>query len=326
MSAPDARATRGPAPLVIKFGGAALASPLRVRAAVARIHYHRDRERPPVVVVSAPGATTDRILDRVSRVGGAAPPPGLEGAVRRERDRALATGEDRSASVLAAALLGAGIPARSLRGDEAGLWVEEAEAALGGRPVDAEDAEHAKDADPLQVDLAPLRVDPAPLRALLGAGVVPVVSGFQARGAGGELVTLARGGSDLTAVALAEALGSSRCVLVKDVPGIFDRDPRQHPGALLHPTLDWDELVALAEAGGRVVQLEAACRARCAGLPLHVVHYAQRPGSRGGTRVVGAPRVSQGRRLDDASRGDPASRGDTRSRVEPTFRSLRGVS
>ncbi len=325
MSAPAARATRG-APLVIKFGGAALASPLRVRAAVARIRYHRERERPSVVVVSAPGATTDRILDRVSRVGGEAPLPGLEGAVRRERDRALATGEDRSASVLAAALLGAGIPARSLRGDEAGLWVEEADEALGRGAVDAEHAKDAKHADPLQVDLAPLQVDPAPLRALLGAGIVPVVSGFQARGAEGELVTLARGGSDLTAVALAEALGSPRCLLVKDVPGIFDQDPRRHPGALLHRTLDWDALVALAEAGGQVVQLEAACRARHAGLPLHVVHYGQRPGSRGGTRVGAAPRVSEGLRVEDASGGDPASRGDTGTQVEPTSRSLRGVS
>jgi len=301
MSAPRDPAARALAPLVIKFGGAALASPVRVRAAVARIRYHREREGPTVAVVSAPGATTDRILDRVSRVAGATPPPGLERAVRRERDRALATGEDRSASVLAAALLGAGIPARSVRGDEAGVQVAEAE---GGEPRDP-------------------GVDPAPIGALLAAGVVPVVSGFQARGADGELVTLARGGSDLTAVVLAEALGSPRCLLVKDVPGIFDRDPHRDPGALFRETLTWDDLVALARAGGQVVQLEAAERARRACLPLRVVHYASRPGGRGGTWIGTGAGVEGG--IGDRPGGRPGGRPVDRPGGQGA-RTLRGAS
>lgn len=249
--------------LVLKFGGRALGSPLRIRAAVARVRYHRSRGHDVVVVVSAAGSTTDRILEQVERVGGSRPPARFLVETERERDRALATGEDRAGAIVAAGLLGAGIPARSLGGGEAGL-------AVRGASTDPE-------------------VDPGALRALLEAGVTPVVSGFQASRADGETVTLGRGGSDLTAVAIAGALGPVPCHLVKDVSGVFHRDPAGDPCALLLETLSHEDLLALARDGAQVVQAEAAHRALRDRVPLRVYHYASRPGAGGGSRVVWHP-------------------------------------
>lgn len=245
--------------LVIKFGGRSLGSPVRIRAAVARVRHHRSRGRGVVVVVSAAGATTDRILARFAEVEGREPASRFRLEAERERDRALATGEDRSASILAAGLLAAGIPARSLGGGEAGLLVR-------GTASDPE-------------------VDPTPVRTLLDMGVTPVVSGFQAARDDGETATLGRGGSDLTAVALAGALGPAACHLVKDVAGIFDRDPAGGPGAQLLDTLGHHELVALARDGARVIQAEAAQRALTDRVALRIYHFASHPGARGGSRV-----------------------------------------
>jgi aspartate kinase len=245
--------------LVIKFGGRSLGSAVRIRAAVARVRFHRSRGRGVVVVVSAAGATTDRILRRLADVGGKVPTARFQREAERERDRALATGEDRAGAILAAALLAAGIPARSLRGGEAGLRVR-------GAPADPE-------------------VDPGPVRALLAEGITPVVSGFQAPREDGETATLGRGGSDLTAVALAGALGPAACHLVKDVDGVFDRDPAGGPGAVLLSTLGQEELLALASKGARVIQAGAALRAVMDRVPLRIYHYASHPGACGGSRV-----------------------------------------
>ncbi|HEX2201854.1 MAG TPA: hypothetical protein VHG91_01080, partial [Longimicrobium sp.] len=142
--------------LVIKLGGTSLASPARVRLAARRIAAHLHRGRRVVAVVSAAGGATDRIVRLLARVTPTGRPDG------READRALATGEDLSAALLAAALAGLGVDARSLRGGEAGVHVEGS--FCGGRIA---------------------RVDPVPLLALLDDGAVPVVSGFQgARGDG----------------------------------------------------------------------------------------------------------------------------------------------
>lgn len=255
--------------LVIKFGGRSLGSPVRIRAAVARVRHHRSRGRGAVVVVSAAGATTDRILKRLADVGGNGPTSRFRREAERERDRALATGEDRAGAMLAAALLAAGIPARSLTGGEAGLLVR-------GAPTDPE-------------------VDPGPVHALLADGITPVVSGFQAARDDGETATLGRGGSDLTAVALAGALGPATCHLVKDVDGVFDRDPAGGPGAVLLAALSHQELLALARKGARVVQAEAALRAVTDRVPLRIYHYASHPGVGGGT-WVGLPAPVSDRR------------------------------
>jgi len=252
--------------LVLKFGGATLASAGRVARAAARVRSHVRRGRRVAVVVSAEGDTTDAILGRANALGvrgGAADRcvvGGREGAAR-ELDRALATGEDRAAALLAIALWRRGVPARSLRGGEAGI---EAEGEFGGGVV--------------------TRVDPAVLRRLLDAGVVPVVSGFQGVRGDGETVTLGRGGSDISAVVLAAALGAD-CHIVKDVAGVYDRDPNVHPDARRFGSLGYGDLLLLAEAGAQVVHPAAVRLAASARVPLRVYHFAAPPGAPGGTRV-----------------------------------------
>lgn len=240
-------------PLVIKFGGTSLGSPARIRRAARRVAAHLRRERQTLVVVSAMGGATDRIVRLLASVSGGRP----DG---READRALATGEELSAALLSAALTGLGISARSLRGGEAGVWAKGG--FCGGQIED---------------------VDPAPLRRLLSAGTVPVVAGFQAVRDDGETVTLGRGGSDTSAVAIAAAL-AAECHIVTDVSAVHDRDPRLHPDARPIREIDPLALVVLAEGGAQVIHPTAARLALERGVPLRVYHH-RAPLSGGGTLV-----------------------------------------
>lgn len=252
-----ARESRGmPRPLlVIKFGGTSVGSPARMRRAARRVQAHVAAGRGVVVVVSAMGDATDRIVAWAGRVGGAAP--------GRELDRALATGEELSAALLAASLRQRGIAAVSLRGGEAGIVAEGSHGAGAVR-----------------------RVEAGRLRELLAAGMVPVVAGFQGALASGETVTLGRGGSDTSAVALAGALGA-RCHIITDVGAVYDADPRASARARPYATLTHDELVALAASGARVVHLGAALLAREWSVPFRVYSYRAPFARKTGTYVGG---------------------------------------
>jgi len=232
--------------VVVKFGGTSLGTPARIRRASRRAAALAASGRRVVAVVSAMGHTTDHILETLGdlenrRVGG---PAG------READRALATGEDLSAALLAAALHGIGVGARSLRGGEAGV---RAGGDFGAARL--------------------LRVDARGLRALLSRGVVPVVAGFQGEREDREVATLGRGGSDTSAVAIAAALGPATCLIVTDVDAVYDHDPQRHPDARPLRRLSHDQLFDLARTGAQVVAAEAAQLARTHGVPLRVVAY-----------------------------------------------------
>jgi aspartate kinase len=101
-----------------------------------------------------------------------------------------------------------------------------------------------------------------PLRTAVADGLVPVVAGFQGIGAHGELTTLGRGGTDLSAVALAVALRADRCELFKDVGGVWEADPHLVPGARLLPAVSALQLELLGELGAEVVHPVAVRRAR----------------------------------------------------------------
>lgn len=253
--------------LVLKFGGSALATPARVRRAAKRIRSHVRRGSRVVAVVSATGQSTDRILQWCRELSSSA-------AGARELERALATGEDRTAALVAAALIEIGVPAISLRGAEAGLVAE---------------------GDWGEASIRRLRAER--LQTLLADDVVPVVAGFQASRPDGETVTLGRGGSDTTATYLAGALRAEACHLITDVDGVYDRDPRLDPSARHLPTLSYTALVELAEAGAQVVHPAAADHARRFGTPLHVYSYraARVPerGSRIGPNGVRASRPQE---------------------------------
>jgi aspartate kinase len=162
-----------------------------------------------------------------------------DSGLARETDRALATGEALSAALFALGLQAQGIPARSFTGAEAGIRT--AAAHLGAEVR---------------------RVQSRPLRAALTDGLVPVVAGFQGIGAHGELTTLGRGGTDLSAVVLAVALRADRCELFKDVGGVLETDPQLVPTARFLPVVDALQLELLATLGAEIVHPVAVRRAR----------------------------------------------------------------
>jgi aspartate kinase len=245
-------------PLVLKFGGTSLGSPARMRLAARRVQAHVAAGRSVVAVVSAMGHRTDGILRWVHALCPA--PRGERWA--RETDRALATGETLSASLLAAALCARGVRAVALSGGEAGVHVD---GAFGGGRI--------------------AEVRPGRVRALLADGVVPVVAGFQGVRRDGETVVLDRGGSDVSAVALAAALGCAPCHIVTDVDAVYSGDPRTDGSARPFRELTHRELLALAEGGAQVVHPTAARLAHERNVPLRVYGFRAPPGGAGGTRI-----------------------------------------
>lgn len=239
--------------VVDKFGGSVLRRPDDIAAAVAVVQRQRDRGLRPVVVVSAFEGVTDTILGaaEVLLPAGAGslrePASDPSSPMAREADRALATGEALSAALFALGLQARGIPARSFSGAEAGIRT--AAAHLGAEVR---------------------RVLSRPLRSALNDGLVPVVAGFQGIGTHGELTTLGRGGTDLSAVALAVALRADRCELFKDVGGVMEADPHLVPSARFLPVVDAIQLELLAEMGAEVVHPVAVRRARRGRLDLVV--------------------------------------------------------
>lgn len=221
---------------VIKVGGSVLTGPGAFRA-VARALAARLVDDPGIrllVVVSAEQGATEGLLSAARALT-----PEPDG---RALDLLWSTGELRSTALLTLALHSEGVLAAAANVHQAGV------VARASRTL-----------------VRPLR-----LRALLADHDVVVVPGFLARHDGDAVVSLGRGGSDLTAVLLASALGAERCELVKDVPGYFTADPRAASSATHVPALAYDEALALADAGCPVVQRRALAAARDAGLVLVV--------------------------------------------------------
>ncbi len=234
-------------PVVVdKFGGSVLTRPEDIAAAVEVVVGQRAEGLRPVVVVSAFEGVTDAILSSAAVLlpdGGASLRGDVahapDSSLARETDRALATGEALSAALFALGLEARGLDARSFSGAEAGIRT--AAAHLGA---------------------AVRRVYSRPLRTAVADGLVPVVAGFQGIGAHGELTTLGRGGTDLSAVALAVALRADRCELFKDVGGVWEADPHLVPTARLLPAISALQLELLGELGAEVVHPVAVRRAR----------------------------------------------------------------
>jgi aspartokinase len=231
-------------PLVVKFGGDALATPERIAAAARRVALRR-RSQPVVAVASARRGITDHLLGLVEQVREAVPTPGapLPDALAAS-DRAVASGELVAAALLAVALGQLGLRAVVLDAREAGLHTT---GTAGG------------------ASLTTLR--PARLERLLARGLTPVVTGFQGWHRG-RLTTLGRGGSDITAVALAGALGADGCELVKDPGALHTADPRLVADARPIERATHHFVTEIALAGARIIHHLAASRAEHDGVRL----------------------------------------------------------
>jgi len=222
---------------VLKIGGSILRSLRDYRKCAAHVAARLDRDPVTrlVVVVSARYGVTNR-LAQLARALHTEPDD-------RAQDLLWSTGETYSVAVLTLALRGLGI-------DAAGLSVHEC-----GLRVDA---------------VTDVTVDASPLRLRLTRERVLVVPGFLARDARDAVVTLGRGGSDLSAVKLAIGLNATHCEIVKDVAGYFTADPQKVAQASAIAHLSYAEAIELADGGCGVVQAAALRAAADAGLPIHV--------------------------------------------------------
>jgi aspartate kinase len=215
--------------VVLKFGGTSVATPDLREIAVARIREERERGNAPVVVVSAMGRApdpyaTDALLSLVDGRSGT-----------RSSDLLLACGEVISAAVFAATLESEGIAAVPLTGAQAGIVTS---------------AKHG--------DAKVLRVEPSRVQQAVDAGVIPVVAGFQGITEDGDITTLGRGGTDLTAIALGHALDAHRVDIYTDVSGAMSGDPRRIEGAHTIDRASLEEMTELAQHGAKVMHHKAA--------------------------------------------------------------------
>ncbi len=226
--------------IVQKYGGTSVGSVARIRAVAERVHALAGAGNQVAVVVSAMGDSTDRLIELAREL---CPEPDA-----REMDALLATGEMVSTALLAIALRRTGCAARSWNALQLPI---ETRGAAGRARIE--------------------RVGCEKLRQDLAAGVVPVVAGFQGRGADGELTTIGRGGSDTTAVALAVALKADECQILTDVDGVYTTDPRMVPEARLLPAVSFEEMLELAGQGSRVLHLRSVEFAARHGMKLRVL-------------------------------------------------------
>jgi aspartate kinase len=225
--------------VVQKYGGSSVATAEHIRAVAGRIARARERGLDLVVAVSAMGKTTDRLLRLASEVSRDPSP--------REIDQLLATGEEQSAALLAMALNDRGILAESLTGPQAGMTVT----GRYGSGIISE-------------------IRPKRIQALLSEGRVVIVAGFQGTNALGDVMTLGRGGTDTTAVALAAALGANRCEVFTDVSGVFTADPRIVPEARRVPFISFEEMAEMAWRGAKVMHPRAVELGALYGVEVHV--------------------------------------------------------
>jgi aspartate kinase len=230
---------------VIKIGGSILTNARAYRRAAIFVH-NRHRASPEerlVVVVSAQQGVTDALERTAKRIVGGPDAPAL--------DLLWSTGELRSVAVLALHLQRLGVPAAALNVHEAGLSVEgDSRGRAGARRAER------------------VRLNSLWIRNALARHAVAVVPGFLGTDATNAVVSLGRGGSDLTAVLLAEGLQACRCELLKDVAGYFTSDPHRDRAARHLPRLTFDQALALADDGCDLVQRKAIEAAARCGLPL----------------------------------------------------------
>ena len=224
---------------VLKFGGTSVADPEKISLAAERAIEFRRKGFRVAVVVSAPGDMTDDLIGLAQRV---APEPDP-----RELDHLMSTGEIVGVSLFAMACRAKGAAAVSLSGPQAGFRCE---------------------GDPTVSTITAIR--PARLLREMAAGNIVTVAGFQALAPSGDVATLGRGGSDLSAVALAAVLKAARCEIFTDVKGVYTADPRLVPDAAKLGRISYAEMLELSGAGAQVMLARSIEVAQRYGVRLHV--------------------------------------------------------
>jgi len=249
--------------IVQKYGGTSVADAARIQNVARRISVRQKAGDQLVVVVSAMGDTTDRLLSLAREI--------TSHPEARELDLLLSTGETVSMTLVAMALHDLGLEAVSLSGAQAGLRTDKV---------------HGK--------ARILAVEPGRIHQELERGRVIIVSGFQGITEEEEVTTLGRGASDLTAVALAASLQAERCEIYTDVDGVYSADPRVAPDARKLLEISYEEMLEFASLGARVMNPRAVELGAVYNIPIVVASsFKDEPG----TVIHGGADMEQGNRV-----------------------------
>src|SRR5471032_1730362 len=209
--------------IVQKYGGTSVGDVDRIKNVANRIKAIHDAGNELVVVVSARAGVTNELIARAKAIH---PNP-----AEREMDQLLAIGEQETIALTAMALHAIGVDAVSYTGAQAGIFTDQVHTKAKIKTIDAR---------PLEKDLTD--------------GKVIIVAGFQGINEEGQITTLGRGGSDLTAIALAAALQADKCEIYTDVDGVYTADPRVVTAARKLDEISYDEMLELASSGSKVMQ------------------------------------------------------------------------
>ena len=212
--------------IVQKYGGTSVGNVKRIRKVAHRVKEAYDMGNEVVVVVSARSGVTNELIERAKSLN---PYPD-----EREMDMLLAVGEQETIALTAMALHALGVPAVSRTGLQAGILT-----------------------DPFHTRARITSISGGDIREQLAAGKVVILAGFQGHSAEGQITTLGRGGSDLSAIAIAAALKADLCQICTDVDGVYTADPRVVPGARKLAAISYEEMLELASSGSKVMQNRA---------------------------------------------------------------------
>ena len=225
--------------IVQKYGGTSVANSERIRNVAKRIVETQREDCRVVAIISAMAGVTDELIKLAQQVS---PEPD-----KREMDVLLATGENAASALTAMAVNALGARAISLTGAEAGVLT-----------------------DQIHTKARIANISPKQIQELLNDDYIVIVAGFQGQSAEGETTTLGRGGSDLSAIALAGALNADACQIFTDVDGVFTCDPRVVTDAKKLDEIAYDELLEMASAGSKVMQSRAVEFAKKFGVEFEV--------------------------------------------------------
>jgi aspartate kinase len=225
--------------VVQKYGGTSVGDVGRIQRVARRIVEVKNAGHDVVVVVSAMAGETDRLLRLAHEI--------TESPNERELDVILATGEQVAIGLLSLAIQACGAKARSFTGTQVRILT-----------------------DNVHTKARILNIDVERIRQALQEGKIAIVAGFQGVSAEEEVTTLGRGGSDLTAVALAAALSADVCEIYTDVEGVYTADPSLVPTARKLPRISYEEMIEMASLGAKVLQARAVEYAKNYNVSVHV--------------------------------------------------------
>ena len=225
--------------IVQKFGGTSVADAAKVRNVANRVVRMHDAGHRVVVVVSAMGDTTDRLIRLANEIS--------ENPPERELDMLLSTGEQVSIALLAMAVSELEHEAISLTGTQVGIIT-----------------------DGFYSNAKIQSINETRILSELEQGKIVILAGFQGITIDNEITTLGRGASDTTAVAVAATLGADLCEICTDVDGVYTADPRVVEDARKLPQITYDEMLEMARLGARVLHSRSVELAKKFDVPLHV--------------------------------------------------------